>query len=114
MDSVERAGQEVAAVLAELLQKERLTAGKLARLSGLSRATPYGILRGRSKGDPTTLQKIARGLATDPYSGKLDQAKYIEYAGRLLRPWNLAPVVVAGELVAEAIMREDKAPDAEG
>lgn len=59
------------------MKRQRLQPAALARLAGVSRPTVYAALRGdRISGD--SLRAIARGLATDPFSGELDPAVYAE------------------------------------
>lgn len=79
-------------MLAELLDEERLTPGKLATLSGVGRSTPYAIIRGRMRPTAEILLKLATGLATK--RGGVDRDKETRYAAALLRPLGLAPAGV--------------------
>lgn len=64
---------DLAGVLNGWVERSRLDKAVLARLAGIGRDTLYRVLRGMPA-QPDTLRKLARGLATDPFSGEVDQA----------------------------------------
>lgn len=84
-------------MLAELMDKEHLTGRRLAKLAGVSYSMPSAILRNKTRPTAEMLKKLARGLATSN-SGEFDQAKFLEYAARLLDPLDLAPVIKDGDI----------------
>jgi hypothetical protein len=67
----------LADALERWLQRTRLEKAVVARQGGLSRGTLYYILDG-SPAEPDTLRKVARGLATDPFSKAFDPHLYAD------------------------------------
>ena len=62
---------ELADVVREWMDRQRLDRVELAKLSGIARNTLYRILEGMAA-QPETVRKIARGVATDPRTGDID------------------------------------------
>lgn len=56
-------------------QQQRVEWTHVSRVSGVSRNTIYNAMDGGTPGTDT-LRKIARGLATDPYTGDLNRIAY--------------------------------------
>lgn len=67
----------LADALQRWLERTRLEKAAVARQGGLSRGTLYSILDG-SPAEPDTLRKIARGLATDPFTKAFNPHLYAE------------------------------------
>lgn len=91
--------QEVGKVLAELMSREHLSGRQLARLAGVNHNVPSSIVNGKLRRPRAeVLKALAKGLATSN-SGEFDDAKYREYATRLLEPLDLAPTIKDGEII---------------
>src|SRR4051812_44754270 len=69
--------------LKELRRRARLSQAELAETSGVSRATISLVERGASRPTPSTLEQLARGLATDA-DGAIDPAAQQRAFARLL------------------------------
>jgi transcriptional regulator with XRE-family HTH domain len=69
-------GRRLADLVNALLRRERLRIIDVMRASGLARNTIESIRDGSTKQpEPETLSQLAKGLATDPFTGELDDQK---------------------------------------
>lgn len=78
----EKPKTKLARAVERIRQRERLTPTQVAEQAGMARATYYKALEGRIS-RPDTLAMIARGLATDPYNGRVDEARRTAYHAEL-------------------------------
>jgi hypothetical protein len=68
--------------LERLRRRERIRPMWLVRNSGVSRSALRAVRIGRTAHPkPETVEQIARGLATDPYTFELDQRIYADVLG---------------------------------
>ena len=89
--------------LARLMRAERMNPTELGRFGGCGKTEVYHVLKGAPRTRPSTLRKLARGLATDPYEPQVvDEPKAIRYYFQLMK--------AAGYLTDEevrAVVRRD-------
>jgi hypothetical protein len=80
----ERAARRLRDLLAALLLAERLSVGQLMRLGGLSRnSITYILDQVTHQPERRTIERLARGLATDPGTGVLERPKMEHYEALL-------------------------------